>query len=787
VSRRSLMLPAAAGSVLATMFALAQVFLDQRWLLPSVLAVCVAFGVGWVSRRLDVPGVLSPALSLLALVALLGIVFHPSTTAFGLPTAATLRAIGESIVQARRDIHDLSAPADATDALTLLSTAGVYVIAVFVEVLVFRLRRPVAAGLPLLALFLVPTAMAPKGAALAFAVAAVGYLGLLLAEGRDRARSWGRRLSGIDVLDDVADVSHVARVGRRIGTAAIGLALCVPVALPSVGDGIFTGGGGVFGNKGDGGRTVTEINPIVRIQAQLLDKHITELFTVRTDSPEYLRLTPLNDFDGSSWVFEKLEVGSDHKVGSSRPVRTPKELGAVTTETARYEMHVGALAVHWLPLPYVPSVVDISGDWRWEDVGLAVYSTRQTSQDKTFTVTSRLPHPTADQLRAPGTIPDSIKRFLTVPKQTPPLALEVMHTITDGKATPYDKAFALNEYFFSKGGFEYTLDVPGGNSKDALTAFLENKKGYCEQFAAAMAYLSRLAHIPARVVVGFTPGHRRNDGTYVVTNQDAHAWPELYFPGTGWVRFEPTPRTGYVVRPPYTQDTPNVNDPSTPSDGTPGVTPTPSASPRPNPNQRPLPEDQPELGAPPDAAAGGRRGNGGVPVLPLLLTLALCAAVTPSVVAAFVRRHRRRAASDHVGRIHVAWAELADAAEDAGWAMRAADSPRAAGRRLVADGSLAGPAADEVSRLALAEERARYARTAPPVDGLAASVVTVRRALRTSLPRAARVRSVVFPASSLRRINRAVRDAGDWADRKRTAFWRRAGEIVRRRPRTASA
>jgi transglutaminase-like putative cysteine protease len=777
------MLPAAAGAVFMTMFSLAQVFENQRWLLPSVLAIAVAFGIGWVSRRLDVPGVLSPALSALGLVAMLGIVFHPSTTAFGIPTAATLRAIGDSLVQAQHDIRDLAAPAAATDALTLLATTGVYVIAAIVELMVFRLRRPVAAGMPLLTLFLIPTAMASKGAAWTFAFAAIGYLGLLLAEGRDRARAWGRRLSGIDLLDDVADVSHVARIGRRIGTAAIGLALCVPVAVPSVGKGIFTGGGSLLGGDHNGGRTVTEINPIVRIQAQLLDKHTTELFTVKSDAPEYLRLTPLNRFDGDSWVFEKLESGSDHKVGASRPIPAPKEADGVPAQEARYEIHIGSLAVRWLPLPYVPSVVDIGGDWRYEDVGLAVYSTRQNSQGKTYTVTARLPHPTVDQLRAMGPVPDRIKPFLAVPQHTPPLALDVLARVTKGKSTPYDKAYALNEYFFKKGGFTYTLDVTPGNSKDALTAFLESKRGYCEQFAAAMAYLSRLAHIPARVVVGFTPGKLRNDGTYVVTNQDAHAWPELWFPGAGWVRFEPTPRTGYVVQPPYTQPAQTTGDPATPGGDTPGATPTPSASARTNPNQRPVPEDDP-VGTAADPAAG-RRDNGGVPVLPLVLALALCAAATPSVVAYGTRRHRRRAAGDHLGRIHVAWAELADAAEDAGWAMRAADSPRAAGRRLVADGSLVAPAAEEVSRLALAEERARYARTAQPVDGLEASVVLVRRALRASLPRGARVRSVVFPASSLRRITSAARDFSEWVDRRRTAFWRRAGEIVRRRPRTA--
>jgi transglutaminase-like putative cysteine protease len=784
MNRKSYLLPAAVLSVLLTMMSLAQVFDRQRWFWPSVFAAGVAFGAGWVARRLDVPAVLSPAVSLLALVALLGIVFHSGTTTAGIPSAATMRAIGESLQQSWRDVRELAAPASPTNALTLLATSGVFLVAMLVDLIVFRIRRPAAAGLPLLALFLIPTAMTAHGNVFAFVLGAFGYLAVLVAEGRDRARGWGRRLSGVEHADDVADVSHVARVGRRIGTAAVGIALCVPVVVPSVGPGIFSGtGGGPFG-RGKGSKTAIVINPIVEIKGQLQDKTRRELFVVKTNSPDYLRLTSLDVFDGSEWSLVKRRVDSDHKVGKKKHIPAPPQLKDLPTTEATYDITVGELAVRWLPVPYVPSVVDVDGDWRYEDYGLSIFSAERTTHGVHFTATSELPSPTTEQLEAPGPIPDSIQPYRDVPPNTPPEALDVLHEVTKGARTPYQRAKALNDYFFRTGGFQYSLEVPAGSSQDALTNFLVNKVGYCEQFAAAMAYLSRLAGIPARVVVGFTPGSLRNDGAYHVTNKDAHAWPELWFPHAGWVRFEPTPRPG-TQQPAWGQSTPPVTDPSTPGSSESPKAPTPSATSSKDPFK-----GADEANGDPDnpndpANLAARKRSGSLPLLPLGLGVALVALVTPSAVAFGTRRRRRMAAADHVGRIHAAWLTLADAAEDSGYPLRPADSPRAAARRLVSLASLTGEAADEVRRLAQAEERARYARSTPPVDGLDSGVRVVARAMRASLPRVARVRATVFPASALRRIVDAARATGETIDRTRTRSRLWARGLIRRRPRTA--
>ena len=96
--------------------------------------------------------------------------------------------------------------------------------------------------------------------------------------------------------------------------------------------------------------------------------------------------------------------------------------------------------------------------------------------------------------------------------------------------------------YLPRDGFRYDQNPPV-SPYPLETFLLHSKLGYCQQFAGAMALLLRMGGVPARVSVGFTPGSY--DGathSYIVTDQDAHAWVEVWFPRYGWVRFDPTPR-----------------------------------------------------------------------------------------------------------------------------------------------------------------------------------------------------------------------------------------------------
>jgi hypothetical protein len=107
--------------------------------------------------------------------------------------------------------------------------------------------------------------------------------------------------------------------------------------------------------------------------------------------------------------------------------------------------------------------------------------------------------------------------------------------------TPYDKARAIENFLRSRYG--YTLNLVGKPGDDPLAHFLfVTRAGHCEYFASAMTILLRTLDIPAREVNGFLPGEY-NDlaGDYIVRGSDAHSWVEVFFPGSGWVTFDPTP------------------------------------------------------------------------------------------------------------------------------------------------------------------------------------------------------------------------------------------------------
>ncbi len=151
--------------------------------------------------------------------------------------------------------------------------------------------------------------------------------------------------------------------------------------------------------------------------------------------------------------------------------------------------------------------------------------------------------------------------FTVVPPEVPARVQEIARAVTEGYSNRYQRAVALQNWFREDGGFTYSLATDGSGTDDLLS-FLEEgedgRTGYCEQFASAMAIMARTLGIPARVAVGFLSGEAIGGQRWQFSAHDMHAWPELFFPGSGWVRFEPTPSAGPAtdVRattvPPYT-------------------------------------------------------------------------------------------------------------------------------------------------------------------------------------------------------------------------------------------
>ena len=157
---------------------------------------------------------------------------------------------------------------------------------------------------------------------------------------------------------------------------------------------------------------------------------------------------------------------------------------------------------------------------------------------------SELPEINVPKLKAasqeyPQNIIDS---YLQLPESLDERIPELAKQVTAGATTAYDKAQAI-ESFLRSGRFKYTLVLSGKTGDDPLAHFLfTSRAGHCEYFASSMAVMLRALGVPTREVNGFLPGeYNELGGDYVVRASDAHSWVEVFFPGSGWIVFDPTP------------------------------------------------------------------------------------------------------------------------------------------------------------------------------------------------------------------------------------------------------
>ena len=782
MSARERMTLAAAMAALLAGTALLPLFEDRSWVWRAVGAVVTVALVGLVCRRLAVPALLQPALGVAALGYYLCEAFARGTMRLGLvPTGRTLHALSALVASGRVDIARYGPPVPAHLGLVLLASGGIGAVALLVDVLAVLLEKPAVAGLPLLALLAVPSAVLPGGLGwLPFSLGAAGWLGLLLVEGRDRVGRWGAPAGSAGLVR--GQDSSLGRVGRRVGAAALGMAVIVPALLPGLDNRLLPGSGGAGGGSGGGGaRSTTTYNPITSLGEELSLPQPRELLTYTTTDPQpdYLRLTTLDRFDGTSWLSSPLRADRQQDRVQDGIARAPGETSAHQDLSMR--VSVRSLEVKWLPVPFGPTDVQVRGSWLWDAQSQTVFSTeRDTKAIKPYTVTASRALPDRDALEAAGnTVDPAIGARYGQPIAVTPYVEGLTEAITRRAATSYDRAAAVQQFFRSaEQGFVYDLRAstaaPGA---DQLEAFLRGRHGFCEQYATAMAVMLRVAGVPSRVAVGFTPGVVVKGQKHSVTTSDAHAWPEAWFAGTGWVRFEPTPPQSTAVVPTYSIPQGAVPGPVA-GGGSPVV-----PSPAPTGSARPLPEKLNDRSTGTPGAA--RTGPQGPSIVPLVLLAIVGLLAVPALLAA--ARRRRRWLTPAGSRPLTAWRQLQDDAADTGHRWRPSQSPRAAAARLAAERRFDGPVAAALGRLAVAAERARYAPSARAGSaeddhGLRADAATLRNALLQGVSTSTRWRARLLPPSTLGWAAAALGAAvGGLLDRVDGAI-AAVGRVVRRRP-----
>ncbi len=182
---------------------------------------------------------------------------------------------------------------------------------------------------------------------------------------------------------------------------------------------------------------------------------------------------------------------------------------------------------------------------------------------ETYQVDAALIDPNVQQLREAGAeYPQWVTQaYLQTPDNFSPRIRELAQEIAAEAETPYDKALAITSYLRANIEYEAALPEPPSIAKALEWVLFDYKKGYCVYYATAEVLMLRSVGIPARLAVGFAqgsgsveeaPGGRVEDFTitsYTVRKKNAHAWPEAYFPGIGWVEFEPTGNQAPLERP----------------------------------------------------------------------------------------------------------------------------------------------------------------------------------------------------------------------------------------------
>ena len=640
-------------------------------------------------------------------------------------------------------------PADAPGLHPLL-VAGALALMLLVDLLAGTLRRASLAGLPLLAAIALPVSMLGGGVPLpVFAATSAGFLALLVLQEDEQVERWGRTLAEGE-RSSVLGRPGAARVGAAaIGAVVTALALLVPTGVPSLGLTLLDG---PFGAGGDD--EIRLDNPMVDLRRDLKRGEDVPLVRVRTDDPDprYLRLTVLSRFSLNAWSNGDRDLPDEQRADGAVPGLDSVD-AALRGPTHDWEISTREeFQSEWLPTPYPVTRVDAPGNWKYD---LATMDFLAASDDLDaagleYSLSRAEVEVTAEELsaasRGTALVADE---FTALPQDLPDLVTDLARGVTADETTPFEKAQALQQWFRSDGGFEYTLDRDDGNGGDALVEFLsqgpEGRRGYCEQFASAMAVMARAVGIPARVAVGFLRPARVSPGVYEYSSYDLHSWPELFFPDAGWVRFEPTPAGRAPGVPSYTRGEVQLPDELPGVDGGAG--------------REALPDRgadagdlaAPEAGADPESTASSQDGGGVWGLVTAALGLLLLGVLV--VLPGWWRRRGAERRWHSAPPAEAAWAELRDASVDLGLAWPAGRSPRGTAQALLPF-MAAGPVAAEaaLARLVRAIEEQWYA--AEPGAGDAArlrhDVELCVEALAVGVSGRRRFRARWLPVSLLR-------------------------------------
>lgn len=617
-----------------TAVSLCRVFPDWAYLRP-MLVVCVGVhGVMCVFRVLKITAWLALPAGLAALAILLGLIYFRGSTRFGIPTGETVEQFRISMRLVWRQFPRAVSPVPSEGSFAIAATTALAVCAWLADSFAFRAFGRAEAVVPAGVVFIFTSALGVNRnrvsvAALWIGAAILTIAALRMAHARDESAWMGKRRQSLwSALPAAVACALFATTG----------AVAVAPQLPGA------GAKALLDTRNREGDVTEVVSPLVDIRSRLVNRGNVELFTVATESPRYLGLSGLGQFDGTQWR----TLPEDTRPADSALAKAPANAELVLQQITIKRLG-GELA------PAARTAISVSWQGRamsWADEGGALYVQDGLESGYQYQVTSASYEP-ADELRSATVDRAPNPVYYDLPRSVPAEVRDLAALVTAQSPTAYDKARTLQDYFRTQ--FEYSTNLQRGHNNDAMLNFLSIKIGYCEQFATTYAAMARAVGLPSRVVVGFTQGRLGADGLYHVAGRYAHAWPEVWFDGYGWVAFEPTPGRGIPGAEARTGVPAQQEERTGTTGGSTGQAPTPSFTPASAPRDRPENEGPTGPTTPRNPALTGNSDGGsagGWIIAALLLVLAAWVIVMPRIL----NRWSRHRARDPQERVTSAWA-----------------------------------------------------------------------------------------------------------------------------------
>lgn len=650
----------------------ARVFDGWDFFLDLALLALIGHGWSFTARRIGLPAWSELAMTVIGLTWIVALQRYSATMGLGIPTGRTWERLVLELEVVSDQFPTAVAPVPFNEGWALLASVGVVLVVILADTFAFRAGARAEALVPGTVLFVFISAISSDRlrweatvALIASGAVAVGAIRSMHARGR------ATRLHGS------------APALSLTGPALLGSALVVATIAGIVGPRLpGADAPPLYETRGRSGVT-TIVSPLVDIRSRLTARGDEELFRVDADAPAYWRVSTLASFDGRRFTLPR------------RPLERVQETGAPAGDGPQNRQQIQIVGLGGLLVPAAADPIGAEGDRA--DTRLELRVDRDSSAllapddlrvGDVFRIVSARPDVTLDSVRSAtaSAAPDVI--FTELPADLPPIVGRLAAQVTAGATTPYERALALQTWFRDPDEFEYSLEVQSGHGSTAIELFLDRRVGYCEQFAATFATMARTLGLPSRVAVGFTPGTLGDDGWYRVLGRNAHAWPELWFDGLGWVAFEPTPGRGLPGAESYT-GVAAAQDAAEPDDAPPTTLAAP-ADPAINPGSGSVPPSTTAVGATaspvpttsptaaPDPSGGSLIPDSEEPgstsstrTRRVTVVVLIGAAIVASALAArsIVRQRLRRRPPDR--RILTAWTRACAAATDAGVERRA--------------------------------------------------------------------------------------------------------------------